>query len=402
MYDDALDKQSMDSSEYKSTINKLCFSNIFVEGKKLLNESHIKKRRLEKHLRMKRHEKFLESVYTGLINRKIDIVSSDDLNSAETPPFRKSYYENSRPKYDELITDAMEKVWSRKPRDFQAIVTKHILKMGKEDNKVAPTLLVRGTGGGKSLVMQTIGVVKGGITLIIENTLSLSSDQMSKIQQVSKDYGNVIPLHLDAIKIDAEKKSTKQFLLGLGANHNITVFIFSSPEKLLDNFWLSIMRNLISSGLLKLCCVDEVHQFVTYGCFFRYKFEHLRKSFFKYLINEDESNNTVIDEQESNLASLATFTKIPLLFMTATFSTEMKQTLERIIGIKILTDNTFWGNVKDMTRRNISIEVSSHPQYLNSFKSEVKKAFADGSNKKAIVYLNTAYEAKKFKEKIDM
>ena len=136
--------------------------------------------------------------------------------------------------------------------------------------------------------------------------------------------------------------------------------------------------------------------------FFRYKFEHLRKSFFKYLINEDESNNTVIEEQESNLASLATFTKIPLLFMTATFSTEMKQTLERIIGIKILTDNTFWGNVKDMTRRNISIEVSSHPQYLNSFKSEVKKAFADGSNKKAIVYLNTAYEAKKFKEKIDM
>ena len=82
---------------------------------------------------------------------------------------------------------------------------------------------------------------------------------MSKIQHVSKNYGNVIPLHLDAIKIDAEKKSTKQFLLGLGANQNITVFIFSSPEKLLENFWLLIMRNLISSGLLKLCCVDEVH-----------------------------------------------------------------------------------------------------------------------------------------------
>ena len=56
--------------------------------------------------------------------------------------------------------------------------------------------------------MQTIGVVKGGVTLIIENTLSLSSDQMSKIQQVSEKDGNVIPLHLDAIKNDTEKKKS--------------------------------------------------------------------------------------------------------------------------------------------------------------------------------------------------
>ena len=57
--------------------------------------------------------------------------------------------------------------------------------------------------------MQTIGVVKGGVTLIIENILSLSSDQMSKIQQVSKKDGNIIPLHLDAIKNDAKKNKTK-------------------------------------------------------------------------------------------------------------------------------------------------------------------------------------------------
>ena len=96
-------------------------------------------------------------------------------------------------------------------KPFQADVTKHVLQMGKADKKVAPTLLVRGTGGGKSLVMQTIAVVKGGVTLIIENTLSLSSDQMSKIQHVSEKDGNVIALHLDAIKNDADKKQKKNF-----------------------------------------------------------------------------------------------------------------------------------------------------------------------------------------------
>ena len=88
--------------------------------------------------------------------------------------------------------------------------------------------------------------------------------------------------------------------------------------------------------------------------------------------------------------------------MTTTFSTVMKDTLEKIIGINILRENIFWGNVQDMMRRNINIEISCHPQYFNDFKSEIKKAFENGSNKKAIVYLNTAHDAIKFKEKVDM
>ena len=158
----------------------------------------------------------------------------------------------------------------------------------------------------------------------------------------------------------------------MGKNTNTTVFIFSSPEKLLENFWNEIVKTLILSETFKMCCVDEVHQFVSYGCFFRYKFEKLRKSFFKYLIDEKESESTLIDEKESKLTKLATFTKIPVLFMTATFSSAMKNTLEQIIGIKILSENVFWGNAQDMMRRNINIEISCHPQYFNTFKPEIK------------------------------
>ena len=157
----------------------------------------------------------------------------------------------------------------------------------------------------------------------------------------------------------------------MGKNTNTTVFIFSSPEKLLENFWIEIVKTLILSETFKMCCVDEVHQFVSYGCFFRYKFENLRKSFFKYLINEKESESTLINEKESKLAKFATFTKIPLLFMTATFSSAMQHTLEQIIGIKIISENMFWGNVQDMMRRNINIGISCHAQYFNNAKSEI-------------------------------
>ena len=154
-------------------------------------------------------------VYTGLKERNMGVLISPDSENADATNFRRKYYENAHPEYDQLIAEAMETVWKKKPKPFQADVTKHVLQMGKADKKVAPTLLVRGTGGGKSLVMQTIAVIKGGVTLIIENTLSLSSDQMSKIKHVSEKDGNVIALHLDAIKNDADKKQTKKLLLGL-------------------------------------------------------------------------------------------------------------------------------------------------------------------------------------------
>ena len=46
--------------------------------------------------------------------------------------------------------------------------------------KAQAVLLVQSTGSGKSAVPQTLSVVNGGVTIVIENTLSLGSDQTSK------------------------------------------------------------------------------------------------------------------------------------------------------------------------------------------------------------------------------
>ena len=61
-------------------------------------------------------------------------------------------------------------------------------------------LLVQGTGGGKSAVVQTVGIVDCGVTLVIEETIALSADQKSKIKSASNAYGPVLAYHLDSLK----------------------------------------------------------------------------------------------------------------------------------------------------------------------------------------------------------
>ena len=72
--------------------------------------------------------------------------------------------------------------------------------MQAESNTPGGILLVQGTGGGKSCVMQTIEIINAGITLIIENTLSLGADQVSKIKECGQDYGSINGFQLDLIK----------------------------------------------------------------------------------------------------------------------------------------------------------------------------------------------------------
>ena len=52
-------------------------------------------------------------------------------------------------------------------------------------------LLIQPTGSGKSTVLQTASVVTNGVSIIIEPTLALSSDQASKFQQASKNFSSL-------------------------------------------------------------------------------------------------------------------------------------------------------------------------------------------------------------------
>ena len=85
--------------------------------------------------------------------------------------------------YLAITQQAMQLIWNRTPRDFQNEAIPRLLMMRCIPNTPSAMLLVQGTGGGKSAVPQTVGAVTRGITLIIENTLSLSADQHAKIKK---------------------------------------------------------------------------------------------------------------------------------------------------------------------------------------------------------------------------
>jgi superfamily II DNA helicase RecQ len=88
--------------------------------------------------------------------------------------------------YLDITKEAMNTALGHNPRGFQSDIIPHIISMNNcTTNSIQPTLLVQGTGGGKSSMYQAIGVIEGGVSLIIENTVSLSSDQLSKISHIS-------------------------------------------------------------------------------------------------------------------------------------------------------------------------------------------------------------------------
>ena len=63
-------------------------------------------------------------------------------------------------------------------------------------------LIVRPTGGGKSLVYQVAGYLMKGITLFISPLLALASDQLRKLRKVSKKVEEYLDIDDETFTID--------------------------------------------------------------------------------------------------------------------------------------------------------------------------------------------------------
>ena len=113
--------------------------------------------------------------------------------------------------FNSIAAEAMDKVWGRQPIGYQQVVIPHIFEMMANVRKPQAVLLVQLTGSGKSAVPQTLSVVNGGVTIVIENTLSLGSGQTSKIDNANEYSGvRMISFQLNEVKtIDQQKRLSK-------------------------------------------------------------------------------------------------------------------------------------------------------------------------------------------------
>ena len=90
-------------------------------------------------------------------------------------------------------------------------------------------------------------------------------------------YGPILAYQLDSVKKKHLVDQLKNKLLQLKKEGNTTIFLYTSPECLMREPWLSLMVTLIERNVMKLVCIDEIHLFVMFGLTFRKEFTLLKK-----------------------------------------------------------------------------------------------------------------------------
>ena len=101
-----------------------------------------------------------------------------------------------------IVEEETKAVFNVTPYTWQTEAILHMVMMNVPLGGVscAPLLLVRPTGGGKSLVRDVYSIIRAGVCLTITPLLSLGADQVEKIKINSKNSsGSIGAIHLDEI-----------------------------------------------------------------------------------------------------------------------------------------------------------------------------------------------------------
>ena len=288
--------------------------------------------------------------------------------------------------YASIVKDAMNSIFSRSPIRFQLDVTSHLLKMMSGAIASEPVLMVQPTGSGKSTVPLTAATIDGGITIIIENTLALGSDQCVKVNRLvsSCELKNIQSYHLDAIVgHELIAHIANGIIRHCEVNNDTSFVIFTSPESLLKKQWIKFIDTILDRKFMRLLCIDEIHLYVSYGCSFRKRFQLLLEKLFSKIKLSDNTSS------------------IPILLMTATFNNQLLRMLEKMIGINVSHRNMFWADTKNFQKRHINISLLYSVQQYNKAKTQLEQNLKDKPTHKAIVITNVANKASQCQESID-
>jgi superfamily II DNA helicase RecQ len=153
-------------------------------------------------------------------------------------------------------------------------------------------VVVHRTGGGKTHILRTLGVIKRGIILIFIPLLTLSADVMHKFEDANTTWGNVGVYHLDEL-YDSNCPVFDRLLWRCSTiepNTTSTLFIFLLPQFLVHHRnTLDIFVTCAQERTLRLIAMDEAHIHVQHGTLFRDNICALRAEFFTQVYGNQPS-----------------------------------------------------------------------------------------------------------------
>lgn len=149
------------------------------------------------------------------------------------------------------------------------------------------TLVSLPTGGGKSLITQTISYQVEGLTIVVVPTISLALDQVRVAKEIIKsgDVKNEVFSYSSGIDAAPILKAIKNRTARL---------LFISPEALIKNEGFSdAIKEANSTRFLKNIIIDEAHIVVDWGTYFRIDYQCL-ESWRRELLLRNPSIRTIL------------------------------------------------------------------------------------------------------------
>lgn len=259
------------------------------------------------------------------------------------------------------------KLTKQKFRTFKSI-EQQLAVMGALRVPAGYTAMVAmSTGGGKSLITQTVSYqYDNSLTIIIVHTISLMLDQQRNASSIIKpDNKEEIMYYHSGCNVDE---------LISALDENLVRMLFISPEALIKNIRIqdSILK-ANSKGYLKNLVIDEAHIIIEWGASFRVDFQCL-DSFKRLLVKDNPSLRTYL--------------------LSATFSKKVVDNLKMFYG-----DDERWIEIRlDALRKEPRFDIIKCNSYTE--KHDRIKELVCKLPRPMIIYVNSPDDAEKIQHEL--